>query len=384
MEQQRDKFNLKEGVSYINCAYMGPLLRSSEEKGIEGLKRKRNPFEVSQEDFFKDIAVVKELFGELVNAPASQIALFPSVSYGFSSVLNNLSSDGKTEAIVVSNEFPSGYFSAKSWCEKHDCNLNVIEPQTISSRNQKWSDDIIASINKQTAFVLISSVHWMDGTKFDLEKIGATCKQLGAKLLIDGTQSVGALPMDVQKFQIDALVCATYKWLFGPYSSAIGYISPSFEKGIPLEESWMNRTNAYDFSLLTNYEDAYVEGAGRYNMGESNDFIKMPILIASFQQILEWKPAEIQAYCQKLVQPIVAFFEENGIHIEDEKYQAQHLIGFKLEGKFQSEQLFEDLKVAQIFLSFRGDFLRISPNVYNTEEDMLKLLQVLRKNLIVA
>jgi selenocysteine lyase/cysteine desulfurase len=384
MEQQRDKFNLKEGVSYINCAYMGPLLRSSEEKGIEGLKRKRNPFEVSQEDFFKDIAVVKELFGELVNAPASQIALFPSVSYGFSSVLNNLSSDGKTEAIVVSHEFPSGYFSAKSWCEKHVCDLKVIEPQTISNRNQKWSDDIIASINKQTAFVLISSVHWMDGTKFDLEKIGATCKQLGAKLLIDGTQSVGALPMDVQKFQIDALVCATYKWLFGPYSSAIGYISPSFEKGIPLEESWMNRTNAYDFSLLTNYEDAYVEGAGRYNMGESNDFIKMPILIASFQQILEWKPSEIQAYCQKLVQPIVAFFEENGIHIAGEKYQAQHLIGFKLEGKFQSEQLFEDLKAAQIYLSFRGDFLRISPNVYNTEEDMMKLLQVLRKNLIAA
>jgi selenocysteine lyase/cysteine desulfurase len=76
----------------------------------------------------------------------------------------------------------------------------------------------------------------MNGLRFDLERIGAKCRQVGAKFLVDGTQSVGALEMDVQRFHIDALVCAAYKWLFGPYSLALAYISDDFSNGRPLEQ----------------------------------------------------------------------------------------------------------------------------------------------------
>ena len=63
-------------------------------------------------------------------------------------------------------------------------------------------------------------VHWADGTIFDLEKIRKKTKEVGALLIVDGTQSVGAMPFDVNKIKPDALVCAAYKWLMGPYGSA--------------------------------------------------------------------------------------------------------------------------------------------------------------------
>jgi selenocysteine lyase/cysteine desulfurase len=108
----------------------------------------------------------------------------------------------------------------------------------------------------------------------------------------------------------------------------------------------------------------------------------MPMLIESFKQIIEWNPNQIQKYCKKLTQPLNAFFKEIDIHISDEKFQAQHLIGFKLEQKFNVLKLQEDLIKNKIYLSLRGDFLRISPNIYNTQKDIKKLISVLKDNFL--
>lgn len=382
MENQKDKFQIREGVSYINCAYMSPLMRSSEEKGYEGLIRKRNPFEVAQEDFFTDVTRVKELFGRLVNCQPGQVALFPSTSYGFASVLNNIKAGDRDHCILVANEFPSGYMAADKWAGKHGASLKIIAPEKSPEKIRQWNQDLLEAISEKTAFVLVSSVHWMDGSVFDLERIGAKCRSLGAKLIVDGTQSVGAMPMDVQRFQIDALICATYKWLFGPYSTAIGYLGECFENGEAIEESWMNRTNAYDFSSLANYGQEYFPMSGRYNVGETSDFIKTPMLIDSLSRVLEWQPQNIRDYCKELLEPLCNFMNENGIFLEDGEFQAGHLVGFGLNDRLKSDVLIPKLREKNIILSVRGTSLRVSPNVYNTEEDISKLVDVLKENIV--
>jgi selenocysteine lyase/cysteine desulfurase len=381
MENQKNKFQLKEGVSYINCAYMSPLLISSEKEGIKGMERKRNPFEIKQEDFFIEAEKVKENYAKIINSDSNSITICPSVSYGFATALNNISPNNKKKAIVIENEFPSGYFSAKNWCDKNECKLLTINFKDSDNKIEIINQDIINQIDEKTAFVLISSVHWANGAKFDLEKIGQKCKKSGCFLLVDGTQSIGALEMDVQKLQIDFMVGACYKWLFGPYSTAISYYSPSFFNGKPLEESWMNRTNAKDFSKLTEYDNNYTIDAGRFNVGEANDFIKMPMLNNALTQILEWKVDAIQSYCHKLMSPLTEFLLENEVHIANEKFQAQHIIGFKLPNKTDFNQLSMDLQQNQIFVSYRSGFLRVSPNVYNDSQDIIKLIEVLNKNL---
>ena len=378
----KDKFQLKEGVKYINCAYMAPLLKSSEELGIEGLKRKRNPFEISQDDFFSDVEKVKENFAKLVNCKNSNVVLIPSVSYGFASVFKNLKAKNNQHGILVSGEFPSGYFTAEKWCKENSLELKIIKAQEeILNRGKNWNEELINSISENTSFVLISSIHWMDGTKFDLEKIGNKCQQVGAKFFVDGTQSVGALSIDVQKYKIHALVCAGYKWLLGPYSQGLAFIHDDFKSGNPLEESWMNRLNAQDFSKLANYEKQYTADLGRYNVGESSDFIKIPMLNESLRQILDWKVDTIQTYCNELISPLIHFLQENEISVEDENNRANHLLAFKLPAKINTEKLFQDLKTEQIYLSMRGESLRISPNIYNTKSDIDSLIEVLIANL---
>ena len=131
-------------------------------------------------------------------------------------------------------------------------------------------------------------VHWADGTIFDLEKIRKKTKEVGALLIIDGTQSVGAMPFDVNKIKPDALVCAAYKWLMGPYGSAFCYYGEAFDNGFPIEESWINRKNSEDFSQLINYQEDYSEGARRYNVGQQSNFINVAMLTAAINQLNSW------------------------------------------------------------------------------------------------
>ena len=103
----------------------------------------------------------------------------------------------------------------------------------------------------------MSHIHWADGTLFDLKAIRQRTRDVGALLIIDGTQSIGALPFDIQEIQPDALICAGYKWLMGPYSLGLAYLGEFFDEGIPIEENWKNRHNSHHFARLVNYEDKY-------------------------------------------------------------------------------------------------------------------------------
>lgn len=378
MSPQKHLFQLPEDGHYLNCAYMSPLLKSVEEAGIAGMQRKRNPAVIRPEDFFEEAETVRAKFGQLVNGDPGQVAIIPSASYGLQSAISNIPPSSGTHAITVSEEFPSDFYALQNWCTKHNKDLVVIPPPESSPEKGKiWNEQLLEAINPDTAAVVISSIHWTNGTLFGLQKIGARCKAVGALFIVDGTQSVGAMPLDVTAFQIDALVCAAYKWLLGPYSIGLAWYSPFFSDGVPIEESWLNRTNAENFSGLTNYVDDYKPGAARYQVGEYSNFILLPMLHAALDQIATWGVDNIQQYCRQLTAPLLDFLIKNGFGVEAERYRADHLFGFSLPDGLDRSNLLVALQQNNIFVSLRGSSIRVSPHVYNTDADIRALIGVL-------
>ena len=379
---QKHLFSLDEEVHYLNCAYMSPLLKSVEEAGISGILKKRNPAEIKPQDFFTEAPPVKKSFGQLVNAPEAQIAVIPSVSYGMATVVQNLRSQPKQEVISIHEEFPSAVYSLQAACAEKGLKLRLIAPPTSGEdRARKWNMAILEAITPNTAVVALSSVHWADGTRFDLEAIGKHAKEVGAAFVVDGTQSVGAMPIDVQRYQIDALICAGYKWLLGPYSIGLAYYGEYFNDGKPLEESWINRMNSENFSRLVAYEPNYRSGAARYNVGESSNFILLPMLGAALQQLLAWGPENVQAYCKQLTAPLIAFIQTTDCWVEQEAWRGQHLFGIQLPAGASPDQLLQHLSEQKVIVSVRGQSLRISPHVYNTPDDISALISALKANL---
>ena len=378
MNCQKHLFSLPGGIHYLNCAYMSPLLKSVEDRGIEGIRLKRNPVAVKPVDFFTGAVGVREKFARMVQCEPVQVAIMPSVSYGMNSVIRNIPFRKGQHALTLSEEFPSCYYTAKRWCMEHGTELRVVARRDdIPQRGREWNERIIDSISGDTAFIVMASVHWMNGTKFDLEKIGARCREVGARLIVDGSQSVGALPIEVKKANIDALICAGYKWLMGPYSSALSYIHEDFNDGIPLEESWMTRPNAEHFDRLTNYMEEYKPGAVRFDVGQSSNFIFLPMLDEALRQLLDWGVNEIQDYARTLGAPLIDFFLERGSPLDDQAHRAHHLLGLQLPEGTKGEALMNELQSRNVFVSMRGNNIRISINVFNTEEDVGELISAL-------
>jgi selenocysteine lyase/cysteine desulfurase len=354
------------------------MLKKVEKKGIEGIKAKRKPYKIGPDDFFQKRVAVREVFSGIIDNPdPHRIAIIPSVSYGMANVVKNLPKKSG-EIVVLGEQFPSNIYP---WMSEEGYKLKFVEEQKGDGRGQRWNERILDAINENTAAVAMAHVHWADGTLFDLVSIRQKCSEHGAALVIDGTQSVGALPFSVQEIRPDALVCAGYKWLMGPYSLGTAYYGPMFDNGVPVENNWIARKNSEDFTGLVNYEESYQSGALRFDVGEHSNFILLPMLAEALKQVKKWTPESIQAYARDLMRDAVAEIRDMGFWIEQDSFRSHHLFGIRLPESIKQEKLQQQLKQHKVSVSFRGDAIRVSPHVYNDQKDVNKLLQALKSSL---
>jgi selenocysteine lyase/cysteine desulfurase len=358
---------------------MAPLLRVAEKEGIKGLRRKRNPTQISAQDFFTDTELLRPEYAKLINArDPARIVTIPSVSYGLATVAKNLSIKKDQHIIVANEQFPSNYYPWQTLCEETGASIkSVAPPEDFVNRGKRWNEKILEAINTNTRAVAIGNVHWADGTRFDLEAIRKRTNEVGALLIIDGTQSVGALPFDVEKIKPDALVCGAYKWLLGPYSIGLAYYGEYFDNGKPIEENWMNRLRSQDFAALVNYQNKYQPGLLRYEVGEHSNFILIPMVMKAIQQLNKWGVERIQEYCKTIGAESILQLKEKGFIIEDEAWRGSHLFGVRLPQGADLEKVKASLLKHKIYVSVRGNAIRVAPNVYNTERDLQKLVKVL-------
>lgn len=355
---------------------MSPLLKSVEEAGIQGIIRKRNPVDIKPVDYFREQEDVKAVFARLISASPRQIAIIPSASYGLITALHNVPAGLGNHAITIADEFPSGYYALQAWCRQHGKSLNVISPPD-QNRGQGWNERLLEAIHPDTAVVLISSIHWTDGTLFNLEAIARRCNEVNARLIVDGTQSVGVVPINVSQIPLHALVSAGYKWLMGPYSIGMAYFNESMNDGTPIEYSWMNRENAEDFSQLVSYNSNYKAGAARYQVGEFSNFALLPMIGRGIEQVLEWTPNAIEEYSAQLARPLVQHIKSRGYQVEEDDYRCHHLFGFRMPRATPVAELVEKFSRENIIVSLRGDCLRVSIHVYNTKNDINALMAAL-------
>jgi len=372
-------FSLPDDVHYLNCAYIGPLPVAAEEAGIRGIRRKRVPTSIGPRDFFDESDRVRRLFADLVGAKdPRRIAILPSASYGIAVAARNAGLEAGQNVVLTHEQFPGNVYAWRRVAGEAGAEIRTVAPPEGPVRGREWSARIRAAVDRDTAVVTLGHVHWTDGTRFDLEAIGERAREVGAALVVDGTQSVGALPFDVETIRPDALICAGYKWLLGPYSLSVGYFGPRYDDGVPLEETWIAREGSEDFSGLVEYVDAYQPGAIRYDVGERSNFVLLPMLIESLKLLRRWEPERVQAYCESLTAGMVEEARGMGFSVEEDAWRARHLFGLGMPGGLDVREVRDALEERGVVVSIRGSSLRISPNVYNDEADVEAFLGALR------
>lgn len=383
MDCQKHHFNLPDDLHYLNCASRGPLTMAVEEAGIDAIRTTTSHIQLlTPEKFFEPAWEVRGLFTTLINGTdPERVAIIPSVSYGMAIVARNLGRKAGLKAgqtiLLLEAEFPSDVYAWERVASEYNLNIKTVSMPEGVEIGAQWNSDILEAIDAQTAMVVCPHVHWMYGITFDLEAIGAKARLFGAWLVVDGTQSIGAYPFDLTKIQPDALICASYKWLLGPYSLGLAYLGEVFDEGIPIEETWMGRDDSHLFHQLTDYKRSYRPKAYRYNMGQHSNFIQLPMLKVALEQLLRWQPTKIQDYCQELLNGIIPELQSSGYTLENEAWRASHLVGFRLPKGVNPIDVQKKLSESRIYVSARGAGIRVSPHLYNTEADMQALLKAL-------
>ncbi len=378
---QRALFQIPDDEHYLNGAYMSPLSRPVEAAGVAGASRKRSPWTITAEDFFTGAARARELFARLVNAPdPSRIAIIPAASYGLAIAARNLPAARGQNLVVTHEQFPANVHAWRKLAAARGVEMRVVHPPDAGEgRGRDWNLRLLEAIDRQTAIVALGHVHWTDGTRFDLEAIGAGAREVGAALVVDGTQSIGAMPFDVARIQPDALITATYKWLMGPYSLGFAYLGPRFDGGEPLEETWIGRAGSENFKELVHYRDDYQPGAARYDVGERTNFALMPMAIAALEQVLDWQPERVQDYCRVLSAPLIERVRGLGYTVEDPAYRGAHIFGLRAPAGTDITAIGERLRARKVYVSLRGSAIRVSPHVYNDARDVEALMVALEQ-----
>ena len=371
---QRHLFDIPDDIAYLNCAYLGPLSHAVVAAGREASGKKSHPWEIGSEDFFTDTEIARALFAGLINAGDDDIAIVPAASYGVSVAARNLPLAKGQTVVVLAEQFPSNVYAWRESAGAAGASVMTVPRPEHGDLTRA----ILDALDERTAIVALPHCHWADGALLDLETIGHRCRELGASLVLDVTQSAGVMPLDVKVIQPDFLVAACYKWLLGPYSIGFLYVAPHRQDGNPIEFNWRARLGSENFAGLVSYEDSYLPGAHRFDVSECANFQTMPAVIAGLQQIRDWGVPAIADTLAARNGGIAERAAELGLESLDAQRRAGHFLGLRFPRGIP-EGLLDGLKQAGVYVSVRGDSLRITPHLYNDDADVDRLMHALER-----
>ena len=313
-------FDLPKGVVYLNCASLSPQLRSVTEAGLNAVQNKMHPWNIQAADWFENPEKLRLLAAKVINADPDGVAIIPSVSYGISVAAANVPVIKGQHILVMDKEYPSNYYS---WAEL--AKVKGAEIITVKKEESTWTEAILDAVSEKTAIVAISNCHWTNGALVNLVKVGEKARSVGAALVIDASQAMGAYPIDVTAVQPDFLVSVGYKWLLGPYGLGYLYAAPKWRTtGKPIEYSWLTKNDSENFAGLVSYRDDFRPGARRFDMGEFPGFINVPMAIAALTQVLKWGVTNIQTQLKIITRQIEQQASALGLGFPNSTERADH------------------------------------------------------------
>jgi len=380
LASQRGLFDMPRDICYLNSASYSPLPLRTQQAARAAVGRKARPWTLDASFANRQHERARIAAARLINAEASDVALIPSISYGVAAAAKLLTIPQGSRVLVLENDHSSPVLE---WQTRSAAQGFAVEA-VRQSGDGDWTSAVLAAIERQgappVALASISSVHWSDGGLLDVERVAAALRRQGAVFLIDATQGAGVLAMNVKVLDPDFVLFPTYKWLLGPYGRAFIYIARRHQDGIPLEQTAFGRRDVRSDGTIYFSNLNYVADARRFDMGERDHFISMEMAAIGMEMMAEWGT---DAVCERLA--MLTCRIEEGLHglrvrIPDRRLRAPHVLSLGFEGGLPDD-LVEGLAAEGIYVAPRLGRMRISPHVFNDEEDADRLVSALARRL---
>ena len=376
LPSQRALFDSPREICYLNAASWSPLPVATQEAGRVGVARKGQPWLIDPALPGKQFERARSAAARLINADAEDVALISSVSYGVATAAKLITVPASSRVLVLENDHSSAVLE---WTTRAATFTVEAVPRPADG---DWTAAVLGAIERPGAppvsLASLSSVHWADGGVVDMDRVASALRRQGAMLLVDATHAAGVMQIDVRSFDPDFLVFPTYKWLLGPYGRAFLYIAKRRQDGVPLEQTSYGR-RAVNSERETYYRDVeFVPGGRRFDMGERDHFISLEMASIGMEMMANWGCDAVQQRLGKLTSRLADGLRNDGVAIPDARVRAPHILSLSFPAGMP-ERLIAQLAAEHIYVAPRIGRMRISPHVYNDEDDVDRFVATFRR-----
>jgi selenocysteine lyase/cysteine desulfurase len=377
LPSQRHLFDIPREVAYLNAAAWSPLPLAVQEAGRAGVARKGRPWELDPGLGAFQHERCRAAAAALIGAQAEDVALVSSVSYGVATAGKIFAPPAGTRVLVLQDDHSSPVLEWMARAPAQGFTIDTV-PRPADG---DWTAAVEAAIARPGAPVSlasISNVHWSDGGAIDLLRIAPLLRAQGAALLVDATHGAGVMPIDVNAIDPDFLIFPTYKWVLGPYGRAFLYVAKRRQDGVPLEQTPFGRKSVSSERVPYFADLAFAPTARRFDMGERDHFIGLDMAATGMEMMAGWGQAAIAERCAMLTARLEEGLSAFGASLPRRALRAPHILCVGFRGAMPAG-LVEAMAALNAYAAPRLGRLRISPHVYNDEEDVDRFVDVYRR-----
>ncbi|HLW78312.1 MAG TPA: aminotransferase class V-fold PLP-dependent enzyme [Terriglobia bacterium] len=364
-------------TTYLNCAYQGVFPNATVARVHQACELKRHPERLADCDYFDLPERVRARFARLTGAHPEEVALTNSATQGIGIAAAGLDLSAGEEVVVASCNFPSNLFT---WLHlrRRGVRVSVLDPRDGALH----LEDAARALSPRTRVLALDWVGYTTGVRIDLGAFGELAHRHGALFVVDGTQGVGAIELDVHSLPVDVLAVAGYKWLLGPYGVGFAYLRPDVQDRLDLQVvNWLSVEGSDDFDELPAAElpagvPALPRAARIFDVPETANFLNLHASDASLEYVEEAGIAAVNHHCRLLIDRLAEGLRARGLVLSAaaDAGRRSTILGFRGESIEATRQLHQRLKREHISVSLRRGIIRVSPYLYNTEADIDRLL----------
>ena len=366
-----------EDATYLNLAGESPMPKISIRAVQAALEAKKYPHHKPDSTFFEVPNRIRASIAKLIGGKPEEIALTSGASAGVAAVAYALTWKPGDEVITAKGEFPLQYTTWKPMEEREGLKLKIVSPR----ERFITADDLIAAITPRTRLVSVSMVRYDDGSLLDAARVADACHKQGALLLLDVSQSCGALPMDVNQLGADFMVCAGYKWLLGPFGTGF-FWAKSEHLGIirPGPFNWMAVEGSHNFAALNFADPKPAANAKRWDSPEWASYFNFNLVAmdVSVDFVVRMGPELVAAHNHKLIELLFERLPKDRYVIASPTDAARRgpYGCFAARSREKTAEVYQRLWKENVVVSLREGNIRVSPHLYNMERDIDRLISV--------
>ncbi len=379
----RSEFFEFDDATYLATAAQGPLPRVAIKALESSLELKRRPYRIEESMYFDLPERVRGLLAQLTGAAPEEIGLTTGASTGLAGIASALPWEPGDEVLIARGEFPAQVCTWAPLVSTRGVVLRIVSPRGPYPR----ALDFVEQLTPRTRLVSASLVRFGDGSLLDAQNLAASLAGSRCRLLLDVTQACGALPLDLRALGADFAVCAAYKWLLGPYGTGFVWARREHVEAMPPAPFFWMAASAdehfHDLDFDPDSTGAFAwrppSSARRWDVAETASFFHLSAFAASLEFVLHAGPANVLQHNRELLDAIVQRLPADRCVLASPRDSAERgpYLCIAARSHQATRQLFEHLREQKIYVSLRNHALRIAPYLYNTEEDIERLLRAI-------